>query len=951
MKTKLIIALGVLVAALLWLIISIYPDWLWFENLSFSHVFWTMLFSKLGFGAIVWLALIIILFFNIYAARRLNRENVREAGLSEANGYFAQLGISTNTINIILLGFILIVSFIIASKGSSEWDMVLRYLYQQPFSDTDPIFHKNIGFFIFSLPFYAFIQYGFLVLFLFAGGIVIVWYLRDGAIQVIDSYTQKDGKAVSLPKITISKNAKKHIIFLGGIIALLLSWGYYLKIYNLMYSTQGPAFGASFTDVHIKIACYKIAIFLSIALSLMLFLNVFRTGSKKTLWASIGIWLGLIFILNSIIPMAVQKVVVKPNELTKESSYIGYNIDSTRRAYNLSKIKDLDFAVNDTLTFNDIEKESATIQNIRIWDERPLLQTYRQIQSIRLYYDFNNVDVDRYTIDDRYRQVMLSAREMIVDQLPQQAKTWVNRHLIYTHGYGAALSLVNKVNTEGLPDLLVKDLPPSFIPDLKIERPEIYYGERTDDYVLVKTKANEFDYPKGEKNVYATYTGNGGIPITSFLRRIFFAIEFLDPQILFTNYLNDDSRIMYNRRVSSRVSSIAPFIDYDNDPYLVISQGKFYWIIDGYTTSNMYPYSIRSTPRFKNKRLNYIRNSVKVTVDAYTGDVRFYMIDKDDPIVKTYAAIFPDLFTPFEQMPSHLKNHIRYPRELFKIQVDAYTKYHMKNIQTFYNQEDLWRIPDELYAESRQEIKPYYVIIKLPGQEKEEFLLMLPFTPSGKDNMIGWIAARSDLPNYGNILTYKLPKEKLIYGPMQIEARIDQQTEISREFSLWSQRGSRVIRGNLLAIPVSGTFIYVEPVYLEAKQEESEPLPQTQTSKRGILGKQQQSQDSGMLRRPGKAKKTSLPELKRVIVGFGNRLLMEKNLDDALRGVLGEGIITEKIFSEPTLEVPYGSSLVESALKYYNDAKEKLRQGNWAGYGEALEKLENTLKKLSKKSD
>ncbi len=950
MKTKLMIALGVLIAALLWLIVSIYPDWLWFQNLSFSGVFWTILLSKLGFGAIVWLVLIIILLFNVYAARRLSRENVQEAGLSERNGYFSQLGISTNTINILLLGLILIISFIIASKGSSEWDMVLRYLHQQPFSDTDPIFHKDIGFFIFSLPFYAFIQYGLLVLFLFSWGIVIVWYLRDGAMQVIDSYTQKDGKAVSLPKITISKNAKKHMIFLAGIIALLLSWGYYLKIYNLMYSAQGPAFGASFTDVHIKIVCLKIAIFLSIALSLILFLNVFMAGSKKILWGSIATWLGLVFILNTVIPMTIQKVVVKPNELAKESRYIEYNIDFTRKAYNLNKIDEVNFAVNDTLSFTDIEKESATIQNIRIWDERPLLQTYKQIQAIRLYYDFNNVDVDRYTIDDQYRQVMLSAREMVSDQLPQQAKSWVNRHLIYTHGYGAALSLVNEVNSEGLPDLLVKDLPPSFPPDLKIERPEIYYGERTDDYVLVKTKANEFDYPKGEKNVYATYTGNGGVPITSFLRRICFAIEFLDPQILFTNYLNDDSRIMYNRLINSRVSTIAPFIDYDRDPYLVISNGKFYWIMDGYTTSNMYPYSIRSTPRFKNKKLNYIRNSVKVTVDAYNGDIHFYIIDENDPIIKTYAAIFPGLFTPFDQMPSQLKGHIRYPRDLFKIQVDTYTKYHMKDIQAFYNQEDLWRIPDEVYAESRQEMEPYYVIIKLPGQEKEEFLLMLPFTPSGKDNMIGWVAARSDLPNYGHVLTYKLPKEKLIYGPMQIEARIDQQTEISREFSLWSHSGSSVIRGNLLAIPVSGTFIYVEPVYLEAKQEGGESLQQTQTTKRGILSKPQQGQ-TGTLGRPGKAKKTSLPELKRVIAGFGNRLLMEKNLDDALRGVLGEDIITEKIFSEPTLEVPYASSLVESALKYYNDAKEKLRQGNWAGYGKALEKLEDTLKELSKKND
>ena len=948
MKTKLMIALGILVVALLWLIASIYPDWLWFENLSFSSVFWTILISKFSFGAIVWLLLITIIFLNIYAAKRLNRGSVRGEEFGDKGGYFAQLGISSNTINIFLLGFILIVSFVIASKGSSEWDMVLRYLHQQPFNDTDPIFHKDIGFFIFSLPFYAFIQYGLLILFLFAGVLVIVWYLRDGAMQIIDAYTQEEGKAVSLPKITISKNAKKHLIFLGGIIALLLSWGYYLKIYNLIYSTQGPAFGASFTDIHVKIVCYKISIFLSMALSLILFLNVFMTGSKKILWISIGAWLGSIFVLSTIIPMTVQKFVVKPNEMAKESTYIEYNIDFTRRAYNLNKIKETDFAVKDTLSLKDIKEQNATIQNIRIWDERPLLQTYKQIQSIRLYYDFNNVDVDRYTIDNQYRQVMLSAREMVSDQLPPQANTWVNRHLIYTHGYGAALSLVNEVTSEGLPDLLIKDLPPSFVPDLKIERPEIYYGERTDDYVMVKTDANEFDYPRGDKNVYANYTGDGGVPIKSFFRKILFAIEFLDPQILFTNYLKNDSRIMYNRRISNRVSSIAPFIDYDSDPYLVISKGKLYWMLDGYTTSNMYPYSTRSARRFKNNRINYIRNSVKITVDAYNGDVHFYMIDENDPIVKTYAAIFPDLFKPFDEMPSDLKSHIRYPRDLFKIQVDTYTKYHMEDSQVFYNQEDLWHVPDELYGDSRQEMKPYYVIIKLPEEDKEEFLLMIPFTPSKKDNMIGWLAARSDLPNYGSMLAYKLPKEKLVYGPMQIEARVDQQTDISRELSLWGQRGSRVIRGNLLAIPVSGTFLYVEPIYLEAKQEESEPSPQTQTTKRGVLGKPQSGQPGGV-RGVDRSRRASLPELKRIIVAFGGRLLMDKTLDDALRGLLGEDISSEKFQPTSISQTLNAPGLSALALKYYNEAKEQLRQGNWAGYGEALEQLENTLREMLEK--
>ena len=820
MNKRLIIGSGLIAVLLLWSGVSIYPDWLWFEKLGFSPVFWTMLLSKFGFGLLVWLLLILLICLNLYAAKRLNPSDSGVA-FKAADSYLSQLGLSGGALNSLLIAFVVILSFIIASKGSFQWDMLLRYLYQQPFGSTDPIFNKDIGFYLFSLPFYIFVQNGFLVLFVLAGLVTMGWYLKNGALQIEGEFSQAEGVPTSLPKITIAPKAKKHLIFLGGIIVLLLAWGYHLKVYGLLYSTQGPAFGASYTDVHIKVLAYRVLIIVSLGFALVLFLNAFKFRTKL-IWLSGGIWIGAVLVFATLLPILVQKFVVKPNELAKESPYIAYNIDYTRKAYNLNRIKEVDFEVSDKLSAEDIKKHDVTIQNIRIWDERPLLQTYRQIQTIRLYYDFINVDVDRYLINNQYRQVMLATRELVVNQLPPQANTWVNRHLIYTHGYGLASSPVNEVTSEGLPRLFIKDVPPSFEPDLKIERPEIYYGEKTEEYVLVKTKTEEFDYPKGDKNVYTIYQGRGGVPIKSFFRRLLFAVEFFDPQILFTTYLSPESRIMYNRRIGMRAGLIAPFLDYDGDPYMVVSGGKLYWIQDAYTTSDMYPYSSRSYGRFRNKGLNYIRNSVKVTIDAYNGDVAFYIIDEEDPIVKTYSSIFPDLFKPFNEMPADLKKHIRYPRDLFKIQVDTYTKYHMEDVQVFYNQEDLWQIPDELYGDSRQEMEPYYIIMKLPEGEKEEFLLMIPFTPSKKDNMIGWLAARSDLPNYGNLLVYKLPKEKLVYGPMQIEARVDQQTEISRELSLWGQRGSRVIRGNLLAIPISDTFIYVEPVYLEAKQETSE---------------------------------------------------------------------------------------------------------------------------------
>jgi len=943
-KKFIIIGIGIVAVILLWSGISIYPDWLWFKNLGFSPVFWTMLLSKLGFGSLVWLLLILIIILNLYAARRLNPGEGPGVVFRAAEGNVSQLGLSGRGLNSLLMAFVLILSLFIASRGSYRWDMVLRYLYQQPFGSTDPIFDRDMGFYLFSLPFYAFVRNGLLVLFVSAGLVTMGWYLKNGALQVEGEFGQVQGPPTSLPRISIAPKAKKHLIFLGGIIVLLVAWGYHLKVYGLLYSTQGPAFGASYTDVHIKVLAYRVLIIVSLGFAVVLFYNAF-TFRKKFILLSGGIWIGAVVVFATLLPILVQKFVVKPNELAKESPYIAYNIDYTRNAYNLNKIKEVNFEVGDKLTAEDIERHDVTIQNIRIWDERPLLQTYRQIQTIRLYYDFNNVDVDRYLINNQYRQVMLAARELVVRQLPPQANTWVNRHLKYTHGYGLASSPVNEVTSEGLPRLLVKDLPPSFEPDLKIERPEIYYGERTDEYVLVKTKTEEFDYPKGDENVYTIYQGRGGVPIKSFFRRLLFAVEFLDSQILFTTYLSPESRIMYNRRIARRAGLIAPFLDYDGDPYLVVSGGKLYWIQDAYTTSDMYPYSRRSYGHLGNKGLNYIRNSVKVTIDAYNGDVVFYVIDEKDPIVKTYSAIFPDLFKPFNEMPADLKKHIRYPKDLFKIQVGTYTKYHMEDVQVFYNQEDLWQIPDELYGDSRQEMEPYYIIMKLPEEEKEEFLLMLPFTPSRKDNMIGWLAARSDLPDYGNLLVYKLPKEKLVYGPMQIEARVDQQTEISRELSLWGQRGSRVIRGNLLAIPLGDTFIYVEPVYLEAKQEESE-LPSTgspqprgfaRPRRRGVPVSSQED----------RSRAAALPELKRVIVAFGNRLVMRENLDRALSGVLGEQVLPEQLASPSIPETRDISNLGASALEHYNKAKEYIRQGNWAEYGRELESLEKILKEIS----
>jgi len=934
---RLLILLVILVVIFVGTVIAFYPNWLWFNNMAFASVFWTMIVGKFALAASVWFCLIVLLAVNLYIAQRLNPPGAKRP-TAEIGGF----PISPNMLDNLILAAILVVSFFIASRASDQWNMVLSFLNQQPFGTSDPIFDKDIGFYVFSLPFYLFLREQLLILLLFAGLVAVIWYIKDGGVQFIGEVLLADDRPSQIPKVKIAEKVSNHLLVLAGIMVLLVAWGYHLKVYGLLYSTQGPAFGASYTDINVRIPVFRVLMVISLLWSLFLIYNAFRP-KVKLLLISGGVWVVAILVLAYGLPVLVQQFVVNPNELAKESPFIAHNIEFTRKAYSLNKIKEVDFQIKEELSAEEVRGHDVTIQNIRVWDERPLLQTYRQIQAIRLYYDFNNVDVDRYMIDNTYRQVMLSARELVVNQLPPQANTWVNRHLIYTHGYGLAMSPVNAVTSEGLPELMIKDLPPVSDIGLEIDRPEIYYGEKTDEYVLVKTSTQEFDFPKGDKNVYTDYEGKGGVAIDSFLKRLLFAVEFQDPHILFTTYLKPESRILFNRRIRRRVKAIAPFLAYDTDPYMVVSGGRLFWIQDAYTISNMYPYSKRSKNPFRSIGLNYIRNSVKVIIDAYDGDVTFYRIDEQDPIVGTYARVYPQLFKPLAAMPEDLKKHLRYPTDKFEIQAQTYSRYHMQDIQVFYNQEDLWEPPDEIYGDNRQRMKPYYIIIKLPEGDKEEFLLMLPYTPAKKDNMIGWLAARSDLPNYGNLIVYKLPKDQLVYGPMQIEARVDQQTEISRELSLWDQRGSRVIRGNLLAIPMSEAFIYVEPIYLEAKQEAQRPaaMPQSQS------GVKPQKKQGVRPARKGSTTTAGLPELKRVIVALGNRVAMEERLDRALNRVLGSEIARSKETAAVVPETGETSELSARALEYYYKAKEYLREGDWAGYGRELEKLENILKQLS----
>ncbi len=904
-KSLLAVLISVIIAALILLALfaKYYGDWLWFKNLGYSSVFMTMFWAKIG---------VFLLFFVIFGLFAwLNIAIARKLGAHTRSMQLIAPGQPTPSLDSLFKkkyakyawGVIILFFAIIMGLGAvSSWETFLKFSHATNFGISDPIFSKDVGFYIFKLPLYKFIQgwYLYLIFLVFSG--VALSYYFDQSISLLEN------------RFYIYPKAKFHLAILGGFFFLGIAWVYRLKLYGMLYSTRGVAYGASYADVHAQIPAYWILMILTLLVAALLFLIPFIKKWKWTLYI-IGAYFLFLIGFVWLYPNILQQYVVKPNELAKETPYIKNNILFTRKAYGLNKVEEKIFPANQGITYKDIQKNGNTIRNIRLWDRRPLIQTYKQLQEIRLYYDFKNVDVDRYHFNN-YTEVALAARELPQSQIPSRARTWVNMHLMYTHGFGAVMSPVNKITPNGMPDFIIKNIPSQSSVPLAIRRPQIYYGEETDQYALVNTKTKEFDYPKGNDNVYTSYKGNGGVRISNLLRRTVYAWNFSDIKILLTGSLTKESRIIFNRIITNRDRTIAPFLAYDSDPYLVIGDdGKLYWIHDAYTTSNMFPYSEPTSQLGAQGSLNYIRNSVKVVIDAYNGDVTYYVIDPKDPLIQTYEKIFPRLFRPFAEMPDFLKKHIRYPTDIFLIQTQIYNTYHMTDPQVFYNREDYWNIPTEIYQENQQFMLPYYIIMKLPDESSEEFILMLPLTPSKKDNMVAWMCARCDAPNYGKMIVYALPKEKLIYGPMQIEARINQKPDISSELTLWGQKGSKVIRGNLLVIPIEQSFIYAEPVYLQSEQ-------------------------------------SQMPELKRVIVAFNQELEMRTTLDEALQAVfLGENIspAQTKNIVRGNLPPKSLSNRAQQALDIYNKAVDYLKQGNWAGYGEELNQLKQILEELAQK--
>ena len=771
----------------------------------------------------------------------------------------------------------LIISIIFGFVLSNYWGTFLQYLHPTNFNSTEPLFERDISFYVFSLPIWELLEFWLIGIFLYGLIAVSLIYLLSG-----NSFSQGKFPGFSSPQL-------RHLHAVGGCLGMAIALRYWLNRYELLYSTRGVAYGASYTDVNVQLPVYTGLSLLSVAIAIFLFWQTifwtkrYKNSKLQLLRASqqhiqpliygLGLYLIGAVVATIIIPVTVQRLLVEPNELVRELPYIQRSIALTRQAFDLENIETETFNPQGGLTAADLQENDLTIRNIRLWDTRPLLETNRQLQQIRPYYKFPNADIDRYTLKEargtpqaEKQQTIIAARELDYTAVPQQAQTWVNEHLVYTHGYGFTLSPVNTVAAGGLPDYFVKDIgveaqgndsslrtsSKKIQASIPIGNPRIYYGEITDTYIMTGTKARELDYPSGNDNVYNTYDGSGGIGIGLSWRRWLFAQYHRDWQFLVTQNFTPQTKVLFRRNIKERVRAIAPFLHYDGDPYLVVADvnpqqqdGNYlYWIIDAYTTSDRYPYSDPGNHEF-----NYIRNSVKVVVDAYNGSVDFYIADTQDPIINTLKSIFPGLFKPLDTMPAELIKHIRYPVDLFNIQSERLLTYHMTDPQVFYNREDLWQVPNEIYGSKQRQVEPYYLIMNLPTTaQAEEFILLLPFTPRERPNLIAWLAARSDGEKYGKLLLYEFPKQQLIYGTEQIEARINQDPVISQQISLWNRQGSRAVQGNLLIIPIERSLLYVEPLYLESEQ-------------------------------------SSIPTLVRVIVAYENRIVMAESLQQALDAI------------------------------------------------------------------
>ncbi len=905
------IFLGILGVILTTLLVApeLLVEYLWLGELGYTSVFWTIRSTQILIFVLVFA--IAGLYFGANFNILLRRIPPLWASQWAQGGEAPDLGgkpLTRDRLKRFAYVVAGLLALLFAAGFSGRWDSLLRFWYAGSYGQVDPIYGHDLAFHMLELPFIQAMQSA-LVGLVFLGLLALgTGYVIAGEIGV------QNGQFQVKPKPLRHLGANLIVLLLGW------AWGFYLDRYEMLQEGGGGAvYGAGYTDINVMLPALWLMIVATLGLAAIVAYNLYRQNLRLL---GIGVLGYVVLLVGGLVvaPALVTQITVNPSELQMEQPYLEHNIDMTREAYGLEDFKEESYPARPTLPPDAVADNQETIDNVRLWDPRLLIDTYRQLQEIRLYYEFYSVDVDRYTIDGDYRQVMVSPREL-TQQLPED--TWDNRHVRFTHGYGSVANLVAREGTEGDPEFLVRDIPPQTEHEaLDVDDPSMYYGENTPHYRIVPAgdpneEPLELHYPQSGENVYTRYEGDGGVNVGSFWKQLLFSYHLGDFNILLTDYIQDDSQIQFWNKVGERVRRIAPFLKFDNDPYLVLGGDRQYWIQDAYTTTTSFPYSEPISGQQGYQGTRYIRNSVKIVVDAYDGDVSFYVSNPDDPVLQTYQEIFPDLFQPLDEMPERLQNHIRYPQDMFEMQVERYRRYHQTEPQVFYNNEDLWTRPREQYAGQQRRMDPYYILTSLPGEDASglEFMLMLPMTPDGRDNMISWIAARSDPPNYGEVVVYDLPKDRLIRGPNQIESRIDQDTEISQQLSLWDQRGSSVIRGNLIVVPIEESFLYVEPIFLIAEE-------------------------------------IQIPEMQRVIAATDQRVAMKQTLRQSLNSVLGEQVVETRQQALAQMEQAAGAAQaaapqqvegLERAKELIQEARSALQNGNFAEFGDRFGELEEVL--------
>jgi hypothetical protein len=897
-RTRLVVVIAVIIAAV-WAagkIAILYADYLWFQALGFASVFTTGLWAKAVLGISAFAVTAAWLGANALLAGRLSPGRyIQIKGLPwviPSAKFKSMLRLAGTAV-------ILLVALVVALNTADYWYAVLQFIKWPSFEWKDPILGYDAGFYVFALPVLVPLKNLVMTLIVMGGIAAGLAYLVGGAI--------------AWPGEPITRKASAHLGVLGCLLLAAVGFGYWLDRFDLLFGSRGTVYGAGYVDVHARLPALWVMIVVSIVSAGLVLAGAI--GRKKRVVYAGVIVLVIAHILGIIsYPSFVQRFMVTPNELAYEMPYLKNNIEATQQAYGLSKsdIEVRPYSGAASLSLKDIRNVPGTIENVRIWDWRVLLKTYNQIESLRPYYHFTDVNVDRYRLPGQYRQVALAVRELDPQLLNEDSRTWVNLRLLYTHGYGLVMNPVNTVTSEGMPELWIGNIPPQSKVPIRITQPAIYFGKLTRNEVFVRTTQKEFDYPLGAENSYSKYGGKAGVDVGTTFRQLLFSYYFGDWNVIFTSSFTPETKVLWRRQVHERLRTVAPFFDYDDDIYPVVHNGRILWIADVYTKTGLFPYS--SEARSGERGLNYVRNPLKAVVDAYDGTVVFYVVDKSEPLALVARSIFPALFRDLDEMPKGLREHLRYPPDMFNIQSEQYLAYHMTDPRIFYNKEDLWQRPNNVYEGRVQPIPTYYFIMTLPGEAQPEYLLMLPFTPARKDNMTGWLAGRCDGEQYGKLMCYTFPKDRLVFGPNQVEARINQNDEISPLLTLWNQHGSQVIRGNLLVLPVANSILFVEPLYLK-----SENAP--------------------------------LPELKRVIVSYQERIAMRGNLEDALAAVFGEGPPAPPT---PAGQVPSGKpqqpapapvtgTLWHRAQELFERAERQQREGDWAGYGATMQELRKTI--------